>query len=60
MITKCNLPESITLPTGEVLMPVIGGTLKQVKIPILWKDGIASSDANIIEWARRMFVEVRP
>lgn len=29
MISKYDLPESITLPTGELLKPVIGGHLNQ-------------------------------
>ncbi len=29
MILRCNLPERITLPGGEVLKPVIGGHLEQ-------------------------------
>ena len=29
MITRTYLPDSIALPTGETLMPVIGGHLKQ-------------------------------
>jgi len=29
MIRRCNLPDEIRLPCGAVLMPVIGGHLKQ-------------------------------
>lgn len=47
MITRCNLPDSIRLPSGQILKPVIGGHLNQ-------KPFITEIDVTQNGWAGRI------
>lgn len=61
-MTRCNLPESITLPTGETLKPVFGGNLNGK--PFLttdWANGSSEGTINdrIVAEARRRKLKFR-